>query len=280
MSAERTLTVLPRTGRLVILLGLVVVGLGISGYVPLPAPVLAFRPPGALSMLSIILTPARQVSLVVTLLACAVVDGIMQDHKRLAGSGLTGTMPFWVLPALLILAAFSLFEGLVGPLQRVLGLAAAALGVGLVVIAQLHTLDARDPWFGLARLGLNAVAYGLALTTYILVHILPSRGMVAVPLIAAISTLLALELFAGPRPRNRRRWGSAALVGLMMAEGAWVLGPGVVPPLVAGFLLLVVFYALTGILQQHFWGRLRRHVVIEFLAVAAVALAVLLSLAR
>lgn len=261
------------------LLGLLVVGLGLSDYLPLPSPVLALRPPGGLSGLELSLTPARQVSLVVALLACAVVDGTMRDHSRPASAGLAQTAPFWVLPGLTILVAFALFEGLAGPLLKVLGMAGAALSVILIVTAQLHTLDLRDPWFGLARLGLNTVAYAVAFVIYLLAQTLPSRGAAATPLVAASSALVAAQLLASPRSSARRTWGTAALVGLMMAEVAWALSPGVVTPLVAGFVLLLVFYGLTGVLQQHLWGRLERRVVVEFFVVAALAFALLLKLA-
>lgn len=270
---------MPRTGRLLTLLGLVVVGLGICDYLPLPSPVIGLRAPGVLSPLNLTLTPARQVSLVVALFACAVVDGAMGDDDRLAGAGLARTAPFWVLPALSILLAFDLYEGLGGPLHRVLGVAGAALVVGLIVTAQLHTLDVRDKWFGLARLGLNAVAYALAFATYLQALNLPARSIAAIPLVGLWSALFAAELLASARASTRRTWGGAALVGLMMAEVCWALSPGVLSPLLASFVLLLVFYGLTGILQQHLWGRLEPRVVVEFLVVAASALVLLLRLA-
>lgn len=277
---ERTITALPRKERLALLLGLLVVGLGVSSHVPLPSPVLAFRPPGAVSILSITLSPVRQVSLVVALLVCALVDGIMGDDGHLTGAGLARVVPFWILPALLTLAAFTLCEGLSAPLLQALGVAGSALALGLVVVAQLHTLDPEDPWFWPARLGLNAVAYGLALGAFFLAQALPSRSLLATPLVAAAGTLLALHLLQSGWSSPRRTWGSAALVGLLMAEVAWALSPGVASPLVASFLLLVVFYGLTGVLQQHYWGRLERRVAVEFVAVAALALAFLLKLAH
>ena len=270
---------MPRTGRLLVLLGLLVVGLGISIYLPLPSPVLILRLPSGLAAIELLLTPARQVSLVVVWLACAVVDSTMRGHERLAGAGLARTAPFWILPGLTILLAFALCEGVAGPLLKVSGMAAAALVVGLLVTAQLHTLDLRDPWFGLARLGLNAFAYTAAFATYLLAQTLPSRGLVATPFVAISSTLMATPLLASPGSTPRRTWGTAALVGLMIAEVAWALSSGVVSPLVAGFVLLLVFYGLTGVLQQQLWGPLERRVVVEFFVVAALALALLLKLA-
>lgn len=271
---------LPRTGRLLFLLALVVVGLGTSTYLPLPSPVITFRLPGTPAIVGLTLTPTRQVGLVLAWLACALVDNIMRGDRRLAGAGLARTFPYWVLPALLILGAFGLglYENLVGLRQQVLGLAVAALALGLVIVAQLCSLDSADRWFWPARLGLNAVASGLAFGLYFYVQRLPWRSLVAIPFVALVSALLALQLVAGVRSSTARTWGTAALVGLMMGELAWALSPGVLPPLAAALLLLLAFYVLTGLLQQHLWGRLNRQVVGEFLAVGALGFILILRL--
>ncbi len=261
-----------RLERLGILLGLVVVGLGVSAYVPLPSPVLAFRPPGAFSPISITLTPARQVSLVVALLVCVGIDSILRADPRLVGAGLARTIPFWILPVTSVLAAFAVFEGLTGVWPQVLGLAAAAGLLFVIVVAQLHTLDSAGRWFEASRLGLNAVTYGLALLAFIVAYRLPARELLAPALVALSSVALALELLQTTRASNRRIWGSALLVGLMMAQVAWALSTGVIPPLVSSFLLLLIFYGTTGVIQQHFWERLCARVAVEFAVVAALLL--------
>jgi len=263
---------LRRLERLGILLGLVVAGLGLSAYVPLPSPVLSLRLPGAISPISITLTPARQVSLVVALLACAVIDSIMRADPRLPDAGFARTVPYWVLPIFLILCAFSAFEGLAGAAQQVLGLAVTAGLLALLMVAQWLTLDPSGRWAQLARLGLNALAYGAALATFLTAYRLPARALLA-PLVVALASLaLALQLLETTRAPSGRVWGGAALVGLMMAEVAWALHAGILSPLATGLVLLLVFYGLSGAIQQHFWGRLTRRVAAEFAVVAACVL--------
>jgi len=266
---------LPRLERLGILLGLVVAGLGLSAYVPLPSPVLAIRPPGALSPISIVLTPARQVSLVVAFLTCVAVDGIVRADERLAGVGFARSIPFWVLPALLVLGAFAVYERLSGTLSQALGLLGTAALLAILVVAQLHTLDPKDRWFEVARLGLNAASYGLALAVFVAAYRLPARHLLAPATVALVSTALALGLLETTRASNRRIWGSALLVGLIMAEVAWALSPGIFPPMHTGLVLLLVLYAATGTVQQQLWGRLRAQVALEFAIVAAAVLALL-----
>ena len=272
------MTALPRTERLALLLGVVVLGLGASRYLPLPSPVVALRLPGIPSIVTLTLTPVRQVSLVVGVLVCALVDDVVRHERRLASAGLSRTLPYWVLPVLLVLAAFSRFEALTGPAQQVAGLASSALVVGATVVAQMQSLDPGERWFAVARPGLYVLSYALALAAYYGAETLPLRAFVAIPLVALISALLAMELLRSSQWSTRRTWGWAALVGLMMAEVAWALGPGVLSPRLASLVLLAVFYVLTGVLQQHLWGRLQRQVALEFAAMAAVALVVLVRL--
>lgn len=266
---------MPRLERLGVLLGLVVMGLILSAYLPLPSPVLAFRPPGALAPISITLTPARQVSLVIALLACMAVDSLMRTHKRLAGAGFARSIPYWVLPTILILGAFGVYEGLGDATAQLLVLVGTAGLLALLVVAQLHTVDPEDRWFQVARLALNGVSYALALATFIAAHRLPARSLLAPALVALAGFALALELLETTRASNGRIWGSALLVGLLMAEVAWALGTGVLSPLLTGFVLLVVFYAATGAVQQRIWGRLRAQVALEFAIVAVVVLALI-----
>ncbi len=269
---------MPRAERLALLLGVVVVGLGAAFYLPLPSPALAVRLPGIPGVITVTLTPARQVSLVVLVLVAALMDGLVRGDPRLASAGLARTAPYWILPGVEVLVAFSRSEALSTPRQQVAGLAATALVLGVTVVAQMQSLEPGDRWFWLARPGLNVVTYALALALFYLAESLPLRSLVAIPLIGLGSVPLAMELLRSSRWTTGRTWGWAALVGLMMAEVAWALAPGVLPPRASGLVLLAAFYCLTGILQQHLWRAAQRRVVLEFAAVAAAVLIVLVRM--
>jgi hypothetical protein len=263
---------LPRIERLGILLGLVVVGLGLSPYVRLPSPLLSIHLPGALSPIAVTLTPALQISLVVTLLVCAAVDGIVCADRRLAGAGFARSIPYWVLPAFVTLGAFAVSERLSGPLWQVLGPVLAAALLGLLVVTQLHTIDPSERWFEGARLGLNVVSHGLALVVFINAYRLPARNVVAPAAVGLVSTALALELLATRRASDRRIWGSALVVGLVMAQVGWALSMGILSPLATGILLFLIFYGVVTAAQQRLWGRLRAQAAVELAIAAAVAL--------
>ncbi len=264
--------ILSRLERALLLLALVMLGLSVCSHAPLPTPAFSLRLPDG-TLIAVALTPARLVGLPVAAAAVALVDSLLRDGP-LAGARLTRRAPHWVLPALSIVAAFALYERLGAFWPRLLGAAGATGFCGFVVAVQMRAL-AEDPWSGPARLALNGVAYSLALGGFALVMNLPARSLLAAPLTGLAGALPALALLESRTVSPRRVWGGAALVGLMMAEVGWALGLGVLPPVSAAVMLLVVFYGLTGILQQHYAGRLQRRMLAEYAGLAVIALALL-----
>jgi hypothetical protein len=59
----------------------------------------------------------------------------------------------------------------------------------------------------------------------------------------------------------------------------WALNLWRVLPLTAGLWLLLIFYILTGMAQQHLLGRLTRRALIEFAVISAVGLFVIVRFA-
>jgi hypothetical protein len=70
------------------------------------------------------------------------------------------------------------------------------------------------------------------------------------------------------------------LAGMMMSELMWALNYYSMEARLGGALLLLVFYTLTGLMQQYFWGRLTRRVVLEFGVACAFGLFAVAGLVR
>jgi hypothetical protein len=68
-------------------------------------------------------------------------------------------------------------------------------------------------------------------------------------------------------------------VALVMGQCTWALNLWRIPPLTAGLWLLLIFYIVTGLPQQHLLGRLTRRALVEFAVIIAVALFVILRYA-
>ncbi len=71
-----------------------------------------------------------------------------------------------------------------------------------------------------------------------------------------------------------------AIVGLVVGEAMWALNYWQVTPTGAGLLLLVLFYVLHGLAQQHLTAQLTRRAVIEYLVVGTIGLVIAFGLAR
>ena len=258
----------------VALAALTALGMALSGTLPLSTPILELPVPGTLTLLNIELTPARTVGFAVAVIACALLEVLLRSDPRLAGAPIARTAPFWVLPACSVLALFEGYGRLNAPLAQALLLIVGGVLVGLTALGQLRTLDPQEPGFHAARSGLNALTYGLGLALFLAALSLLQRGILAVPLIALGSAGLALETLRSLRGRLWALWGKAALVGLMMGELGWVLTTGALSPCGGAFLLLAVFYLVTGLLQQRQWGQLTRRAAVEYLAVTVVCMGV------
>ncbi|MCI0475077.1 MAG: hypothetical protein L0Y55_02410, partial [Anaerolineales bacterium] len=63
--------------------------------------------------------------------------------------------------------------------------------------------------------------------------------------------------------------------GITMAEIVWALNYWNLAGLIGGALLLIFFYAWTGLAQQYLWNRLNRIVFVEFAMIVSGAIALL-----
>jgi hypothetical protein len=69
----------------------------------------------------------------------------------------------------------------------------------------------------------------------------------------------------------------AAAVGLILGESSWAMNYWRISAWSGGILLMLIFYVMTGLAQQHLQGKLSRRVLVEFLVVAIGGIAVLIA---
>jgi hypothetical protein len=127
----------------------------------------------------------------------------------------------------------------------------------------------------LARLWLNLIAYGVAFGFFVFIYQTRARSILSATEITLVSGLLAGSLLRAGPAQTGRTWLFAAIAALVMGQCMWALNLWRVPPLTAGLWLLLIFYVLTGLPQQHLLGRLTRRALLEFAAIAAVGLVVI-----
>ncbi len=250
---------------------LLVFALGSSLLLDLPSFTLNFVAFG--SPTSITLGDVTVAALALAVLAGGCAESVVTLHSRFAGQPWRGrSLAFWSLPMALALIVTLLLPEAPSALMQVLGLVFSGMVFALAFFALYATAERGQPGYRRSRLLLDALAYGSALILFLFVYQSRTRSLVSGTLIAATSTLLAIELLRGAGARSRFLLIYGAVIGLVLGEVTWALNYWVLPDLTGGLLLLLIFYLLTGIAQQGMQERLTRRVLMEFALFAGVAL--------
>jgi hypothetical protein len=193
--------------------------------------------------------------------------------RRAPGYALT----FWMLPGLLVILATLWLYLLTPDLGWWLaGVAVTGLLLWLVVLAEYHTIDPRDPWYELAHLWLNVIGYGVAFGLFVVIYQTRVRSILSATEVLLVGGLLAASLLRSGLAQASRTWLFAGITALVLSQSTWALNFWRVSPLTAGLWLLLIFYLFTALAQQQLLGRLTRRALVEFAVVACVGLFVIL----
>lgn len=172
---------------------------------------------------------------------------------------------FWVLPSFSVIGSFAffrLFSGILEGVAFALALLAAGGSLLVVLVAQHYALD-RDPEVRQrAQTVLQVIGYLIAFGCFSAVYYTRYRTLYSATMIGLTATLLAVALLAyTPRASNLLL---SVLVGLVLAEATWALNYWATTFLMAGTLLLVIFYVIVSLLQHRGAGRLSRRLLLEY----------------
>jgi len=253
--------------RISVTLGMVLLGLVLFLVVDLPARTFAFVAFG--SPLTVQLSKQWLRAMLVAGLAVAGTHSVVSAHPLARHSGRRAGFTAWIVPGLIgFLAPFLL--PLAPDLRYWLcGLAVTAALIASVMLLEYHTTDPGVPDYAVARLALNLLTYGVALAAFVLIYRSKARSLVTATATATVSALMVLSLLQVVDQPLRRVALYAVLAGMVMGQSTWALNYWRIQPLTGGVLLLLFFYVVVGVAQQHLQGLLTRRVLVEFLAVAA-----------
>ncbi len=265
---------MPRYERLGIVASLILMGLILSTAIQLPARSFAFVALG--SPLTITLTGTWQMGILLTAIVCAGVNSIMRCHPALSSRNVLYALSFWGLPGTVTVAAVTILQESDAQIFQLATVALTVLLLLLIISAQYRTISSADRYYRSARLGLNFAVYLAAFILFLTVYGDKSRSLLSATTILVISGLLALELLRGDPRTVPEAWLYAGVTSVIMGQITWALNYWTVSPLAGGTFLLLAFYFVTGVSQQHLWKRLARHTVFEFALVALLCLVVLL----
>jgi hypothetical protein len=206
---------------------------------------------------------------------CIGTDSLVRAHPKHYLHDVTQSLFFWILPALIALGAALFLRLFGGGLPVVGGLALAAVLLTLVMLAEYLSVDPREPAFAVARLALNLATYLAAFSLFTAIYATKERSLYTATTATLVSTLLAIELYRSADAPPRRTWLYAIITGLMIGEVTWGLNYWPIGGLAGGVILLLVFYAISGLVQHHLLGRLNRNVLVEFGVVGAAGMLIL-----
>jgi hypothetical protein len=186
------------------------------------------------------------------------------DRLAARGTALANHWIYWALPIALVIVAVLLLPLAPSHLYWFAGLIATGMLLGLSAAGIYYTVDPFVTGYRRARLGLNALTYGITLVLFLVVYRTRIRSIVSATEVTLLSSLLALELLRGSeRPVA---WVAlyAGITGLVLGEATWALNYWRLDSLTGGLLLLLLFYNVVGLAQHALQGRMSRRVLLEF----------------
>lgn len=267
------------TDRISLLISLTMAGIALASIAVLPARTFELNVLG--SPLGMPINGRTLVAVLLAGLVAAGTDNLMRSAPGLARVDLRYTATFWILPVLVTLAAAIAVPAQFGKVSAWLG-SLVLLGVllGMVLVAEYGTARLDSPHYRLARVGLNLATYLAAFALYATIYGTRQRSLISATAVLLVTFPLALELLRLSTKELGTTWLFAAVVALVLAELTWAVNAWGLSALAGGGLLLLAFYTLSGLAQQHLAGRLTRRVVVEFLTIATVGLAVIILATR
>lgn len=255
-----------------VLIWVVLMGLAAQRLLALPTIVVAGGVLG--SPVAITVTTNTVLGLILAGLAASGAEAIVRAHP-LSHSGESG--PHWLawgVPVALIGVAVFLLPVAPSRLYWLVGLTLTGIALGLSLAGIYYTMDPFATGYRRARLGMNALTYGIALVLYLVVYRTRTRSIISATEIMLVSGLLALELLRGSQRPTVSLALYAVIVGVVLGQATWVLNYMRLQSLTGGLVLLLIFYNVVGLSQNAIQGRIGRRVAIEYglITIAALAL--------
>jgi hypothetical protein len=204
-------------------------------------------------------------------------DGIIRAHPRGEFHSIADTAPHLFVPVLFALSAGLFLEDVVLGYWAAPAVAGAGFLLACALFAEHVSVDVEDPSYHAARFILNLVTYLAAFGFYAVVYGFDVDLVPAATSLGLVTTLLAVEIFRDAEADPIRVLVFAAVIGIVVGEARWVLYFMPLDGFLAAVFLLLVFYLSTGLISHYLTDHLRPSVLLEFAAVSAAGLAIVIG---
>ncbi len=266
--------------RVSVIVGVVLVGVVLLLVLEIPSRAFEFEPFG--TPLTVTITDNWLVSTLLLGLSCAGTEAVMRVHPLVRRKIARFTFPHWILPGLATLALSRFLPQSPNLLYWLFGLVVGGGILAWLILANYYVLDIQlgqvdEHAARRIRGSLDIAAFVLALAFFTLIYRTKLRSLVTATQVSLVAWLLAWSILR----YEKQSWHIllySGLIGLLLGETTWALNYWQANGLTVGVLLMLLFYVLVGLTQQHFRQSLDRRVVIEFLGVAILGLGIVLVL--
>jgi hypothetical protein len=161
-------------------------------------------------------------------------------------------------------------------LYWLIGLTLGGAVLAWLILIGFRSLNADARLSSLDRTALSLISYLLALVFFVSIYRTRLRSLVTATAITFVAFLIALSILRTERPSLGRALLYTTVVGLILGQTTWALNYWRADALTVGVLLMLLFYVLTGLLREYLRRAIDRHVIVEFLAVAALGVWIVL----
>lgn len=259
--------------RLGIFSGALLLGLTLSRVVETPTRPLALEALG--SPVAVNLSATTLMLLLLAALSATATEAFLRGHPYIVRNPFEGTLIYWIVPVLLVVAAGGFLAGVPSTGGWFVGLAFIAVGIPLALAAEYYSVDPESRGRAWVHWGESVLIHAIALMFYILIYGLSVRALLSGPAVVIVTTLLMGRLFYFQMPRPTKAFFYGVTGGILAGLLAWALNYAPLSTAQGSFTLLLFFYVFAGLIHRYLLGRFGRRVVLEYALVTFLGLAVI-----
>ncbi|HEX5480571.1 MAG TPA: hypothetical protein VFY79_12705 [Dehalococcoidia bacterium] len=204
-------------------------------------------------------------------------DGIIRSHPYGEFRTVGDTSPYLFVPVLFTLSAGLFLQDVVLGYWAAPAVLGASALLGCALYAEYHSVEPDAPSGAMAHFLLNVITYLTAFGFYAVVYGFDVALAPAAFAVGLVSMLLSVEVFREAEADPIRALVFAAVIGVILGEGRWVLYFIPLDGILAGIFLLLVFYLTTGVISHYLTDHLDQMVLLEFAAVSAAGLVIVIG---
>jgi hypothetical protein len=249
---------MPRYDRIVSLVLLVLLGMAVVFLVDINPNIIRAQVGGDLP----VITVSWVILAAIVILTSTAADLFTRDHPQVHARPLwlldlrvtvIELAPgFWILPAYAVITSFTFFRLFSTGLQMfafVLALIATGVLLLAALIAQHYSMDRQPEVRQIALMVLQGLALLMAFGLFSAIYYARLRTLYSAVLVGSCGAFLAYSQLQWTQTRANLGLLSF-MVGLVLAQALWALNYWAAPFLLGGAMLLVIFYVVTGMLQN------------------------------